>query len=150
MLDIVRMATASRSIEIDVSPEAFFRVVQDYAHYPEFVPEVKSVRLGPRKGGALEVTYWLDVRLQLLEFTLRHEPRGTGRIEWQLVRGGGFMRRNAGAWTIEETPKGFTRATYAIDIDLGPLVPARFEKALAERALPNMLENFKARAERLR
>jgi len=144
------MAIASRSIEIDVSPEAFLRVVQDYARYPEFVPELKSVRVGLRQGAVVEVTYWLDVRLQLFDFTLRHESRGPDRIEWRLVRGGEFMRKNAGAWTIEPTAGGFTRATYSIDIDLGPLVPPNFEKALAERALPNMLANFKARAEQLR
>jgi len=150
VLDIVRMASASRSIEIDVSPEAFFRVVQDYAHYPEFVPEVKSVRVGPRQGAVVEVTYWLDVRLQLFDFTLRHEWRGPDRIEWRLVRGGEFMRKNAGAWTLEPTAAGLTLATYSIDLDLGPMVPPNFEKALAERGLPNMLANFKARAEQLR
>jgi|SRR5258708_37427170 ribosome-associated toxin RatA of RatAB toxin-antitoxin module len=143
------MARASRSIEIDVPPEAFFRVVQDYGRYPEFVPEVKSVRVGPRVGAAVEVTYWLDVRVQLFDFTLRHEARGPQRIEWQLVRGSEFMRGNRGAWTLERTAAGLTRATYAIDLDLGPMVPANFEKALAERGLPNMLANFKARAEQL-
>src|SRR3954471_14752581 len=118
------MASASRSVEIDVPPEAFSRVVQDYARYPEFVPEVKAVRLGPSVNGAQEVTYSVDVRLQMLEFTLRHEPRGPGRIEWHLVRGGEFMRRNEGAWTFERTAAGLTRATYAIEIDLGPLVPS--------------------------
>ena len=75
------MASASRSIEIDVSPEAFYRVVQDYARYPEFVPELKSVRVGPREGSAVEVTYWLDVRLKVFDFTLRHEALGPDRIE---------------------------------------------------------------------
>ena len=148
VLDQAKMASASRSIEIDVSPEAFFRVVQDYARYPEFVPELKSVRVEPLGGEAVDVTYWLDVRLKILEFTLRHEPRGPGRIEWRLVRGGDFMRKNHGAWTFERTPAG-TRATYAIEIDMGPLVPSNFEKALAERGLPNLLANFKARAEQL-
>ena len=138
------MASASRSVVIDVSPEAFYRVVQDYARYPEFLPELKSVRVHQP-----EVTYWLDVKLQLIEFTLRHEPRGPERIEWHLVRGGEFMRKNEGAWTFERTAAGFTRATYAIDIDLGPLVPSNLEKALAERGLPNMLANFKTRAEQL-
>ena len=138
------MASASRSVEIDVPPEAFYRVVQDYARYPEFVPEVKSVRVQQQ-----EVTYWVDVKLQVIEFTLRHEPRGPGRIEWHLVRGGEFMRKNQGAWTFERTAAGFTRATYAIEIDLGPLVPSNLEKALAERGLPNMLANFKTRAEQL-
>ena len=109
------MASASRSIVIDVSPEAFYRVVQDYARYPEFLTEVKSVRLGPRQGEAVEVTYWLDVKLQVIDFTLLHQPRGPERIEWHLLRGGEFMRKNQGAWTFERTPAGFTRATYAIE-----------------------------------
>ena len=48
------MAHAARSIEIAVAPEAFFRVLQDYARYPEFVPEVKAVRVGARAGGRLQ------------------------------------------------------------------------------------------------
>jgi ribosome-associated toxin RatA of RatAB toxin-antitoxin module len=143
------MASASRSIVIDVSPDTFYRVVQDYARYPEFVPELKSVRVGAREGGAVEVTYWLDVKLRVLDFTLRHEPHGPDRIEWRLVRGGEFMRRNQGAWTFERTATGFTRATYAIDIDFGSLVSSNLEKALAERGLPNLLANFKSRAEQL-
>ena len=66
------------------------------------------------------------------------------------MRGGEFMRANEGAWTIEPTRAGGTRATYAIEIDLGPMVPGTLEKALAERGLPNMLANFKTRAESLR
>lgn len=143
------MASVSRSIDVDVSPEAFFRVVQDYARYPEFVPELKSIRVEPLEAGGVDVTYWLDVRLKILEFTLRHQPRGPGRIEWRLIRGGEFMRKNHGAWTIERTASGGTRATYAIEIDMGPLVPANFEKALEERGLPNLLANFKTRAEQL-
>lgn len=141
------MARASRSIDVDVPPEAFFRVVQDYARYPEFVPELKGVRVGPPAGEAVEVTYALDAKIKVVEFTLRHEPHGPLRIDWRLVRGGDFMRRNHGSWTFERTPRG-TRATYAIDIEL-VLVPQNFEKALAERGLPNLLANFKTRAEQL-
>jgi len=142
------MARASQSIEVDVPPEAFFRVVQEYARYPEFVPELKAVLVGPRQGDTVEVTYWLDVKLRLYDFTLRHVGRFPERIDWELVRGGDFMRKNQGAWTLERTASGGTRATYSIEIDLGPLVPATFEKALAERGLPNMLANFKAHAEK--
>ncbi|TMB35643.1 MAG: hypothetical protein E6J58_15720 [Deltaproteobacteria bacterium] len=124
----------SRSIEIDVTPDAFHRVVEDYARYPEFVPEVKAVRVGRGLGDSVEVTYWLDVKLKLFDFTLRHVTRSLERIEW----------------TLESTDRGGTRATYAIEIDLGPLVPGPLEKALAERGLPNMLANFKTRAESLR
>ena len=73
----------SRSIEIDVTPDAFHRVVQDYARYPEFVPEVKAVRVGRRLGDSVEVTYWLDVKLKVIEYTLRHVEQKPDRIEWQ-------------------------------------------------------------------
>ena len=141
------MARASKSIDIAVTPEQFFRVLQDYDRYPEFVPELKSVRVGPRQGDSVEVTYWLDVKVRLFDFTLRHVSRFPERIDWQLVRGGDFMRKNHGHWTLEPIAGGGTRATYTIEIDMGPLVPGQFEKALAERGLPNMLANFKAQAE---
>ena len=144
------MASAKRSIEVvGVSPAEFFRVLQDYARYPAFLPEVKAVKLGARTGSSVEVTYWLDVKLKVFEYTLRHEEQGPDRIDWHLVRGGDFIRSNQGAWTLEQTDRG-TRATYAIAIDFGPLVPKTFEKALAERGLPNLLANFKARAEKLK
>lgn len=143
------MARVSRSIEIQVPPDAFHRVVQDYARYPEFVPEVKAVRVGARQGDSVEVTYWLDVTLRVFDFTLRHVTRSLERIEWSLVRGGELMRANEGAWTIERTGSGGTLATYEIGIDLGPLVPVNLEKALADRGLPNMLANFRTRAESL-
>ncbi len=153
-MEIVRslghMARVSRSIEVDVTPDVFHGVVQDYARYPEFVPEVKAVRVGMPQGDAVEVTYWLDVKLRVFDFTLRHVTRSLERIEWTLVRGGEFMRANEGAWTIERTQSGGTRATYEIEIDLGPMVSGALEKALAERGLPNMLAKFKTRAETVR
>ena len=60
------------------------------------------------------------------------------------------MRANEGAWTLAPSGTGGTLATYEIGIDFGPIVPANLEKALADRGLPNMLANFKTRAESLR
>jgi ribosome-associated toxin RatA of RatAB toxin-antitoxin module len=144
------MGSASSTVEIDVPVESFVRVVRDYASYPQFVPELRKVQVGPQAGGeAVEVTYWLDAKLKVFEFTLRHEMRPDGlRIDWRLVRGGEFMRHNVGHWEFEPTQRG-TRAVYIIDIDFGPHVPATFEKQLVARGLPNMLANFKARAESL-
>ena len=142
------MASARRSIEIEVPPERFFELLQDYLRYPEFLPEVQSVKQGPRTASGVQVTYRLDVKLKVIEYTLDHlETKPTG-IVWHLVRGE-FMKSNDGSWTLEPTPSGGTKATYAIELNLGALVPASLERALAEQGLPNMLSNFKARAEKL-
>jgi coenzyme Q-binding protein COQ10 len=143
------MASARRSIEVDVPPERFFEVVRDYARYPEFLPEVKAVSVGPRKGNAVEVTYQLDARIKLIEFTLLHVETRPSRIEWRLVRGD-LMKRDEGRWTLDPKPSGGTTATYAIELELLPRVPRGLEKALAEQGLPAMLANFKSRAESVR
>jgi ribosome-associated toxin RatA of RatAB toxin-antitoxin module len=140
------MASARRSIEVDVPPGRFFEVVRDYARYPEFLPEVKAVSVGPRSGDSVEVTYRLDARIKLIEFTLLHVETAPARIEWRLVRGD-LMKRDEGRWTLEPSPSGGTTATYAIELELLPRVPRGLEKALAEQGLPAMLANFKARAE---
>ena len=142
------MASALQSIEIDVAPEKFFAVLQDYSRYPEFLPEVKSVRLGLRRGDSVEVTYRLDVKLKVIEYSLTHVETPVSNITWHLIKGE-FMKGNAGSWTLAPTASGGTRATYSIELSLGALVPASLEKALAEQGLPNMLRNFKARAEKL-
>jgi coenzyme Q-binding protein COQ10 len=143
------MASARRSIEVDLPPERFFDVVRDYARYPEFLPEVKAVSVGPRTGNAVEVTYRLDARIKLIEFTLLHVETRPSRIEWRLVRGD-LMKRDEGRWTLDPTPSGGTNATYAIELELLPRVPRGLEKALAEQGLPAMLANFKSRAESMR
>jgi coenzyme Q-binding protein COQ10 len=143
------MASARRSIEVDVPPERFFEVVRDYARYPEFLPEVKAVSVGPRTGNAVEVTYRLDARIKLIEFTLLHVETHPSRIDWRLVRGN-LMKRDQGRWTLDPSPSGGTTATYAIELELLPAVPRGLEKALAEQGLPAMLANFKSRAEAMR
>jgi hypothetical protein len=104
--------------------------------------------MGPRRSNTVEVTYWLDVKLKVIEYSLTHVETSPGRIDWHLIKGE-FMKGNEGSWTLEVTPSGGTRATYSIELNLGALVPASLEKALAEQGLPNMLANFKARAEKL-
>jgi coenzyme Q-binding protein COQ10 len=142
------MAAAVQSIEIDVPRERFFQVLQDYGRYPEFLPEVKSVRLGPRRGNTVEVTYRLDVKLKVIEYALTHIETPSSTITWNLIRGE-FMKGNHGSWTLEPTAAGGCKATYSIELSLGALVPASLEKALAEQGLPNMLRNFKLRAEKI-
>lgn len=142
------MAKAQRAIEIDVPPERFVEVLQDYARYPEFLPEVKAVRVGERRGEAVLVTYWLDARIKLLELTLQHERRGPHEIAWKLVRGE-MMQLDQGSWTLRETERGGTHATYTIELRMTGHVPQTLERALGEQGLPRMLAHFKARAETL-
>ncbi len=142
------MATASKSVTVDVSLEKFFEVLVDYEKYAEFLPEVKKVKVEGGQGAIKEVTYTVDIKAKVINYTLKHSAEKPNKMTWTMVKGE-MMKGNDGSWTLKPTATGGTEATYHIDLKLSSLVPGFIEKALAEQSLPSLLANFKARAEKL-
>ncbi len=141
------MAKVSKSIVVNASPDKVMSVISDYAHYSDFLPEVKGVQVGAVSGNAVEVTYDVDLKIKRIKYTLRHQKDSELKASWSLLRGE-FMKGNDGSWMLAPIEGGAkTEATYAIELKLGALVPSSVEKALAENSLPSLLENFKRRVE---
>lgn len=141
------MATAKKSVIVNVPPDKFFAVIVDYEKYAEFLPEVKKVKVDHGMGNVKEVTYTVDIKAKVINYTLKHTAEPSARMIWTMIKGE-MMKGNDGAWTLKAVPEG-TEATYSIDLKLSALVPGFIEKALAESSLPSLLANFKARAEKL-
>ncbi len=139
------MPGATRSIVINAPMERVFSVIADYAKYPEFLPEVKSIRTSKRQGTDVDVHYEVEV-LKRIRYTLRLREEPPNRISWTFVEGE-LMRDNRGQWMLETVGEGKTRATYNIQMKLGPLVPKSIVNALVDSSLPKMLEAFKKRSE---
>jgi coenzyme Q-binding protein COQ10 len=139
------MAKAERSIVIHAPPEKVFAVITDYEKYPEFLPEVKKVKVEFGSGNVKEVTYTVDIKAKVITYTLKHSARPPDELAWTMVRGE-MMKGNDGAWILKTVPEG-TEATYKIDLKLGALVPSMVERMLAEQSLPGLLANFKKRIE---
>jgi len=138
------MPGATRSIVIDAPLEAVFAVITNYEKYPEFLSEVKAVRVTDRRGAEALVHYEVQV-LKSIRYTLRIKEEAPQRVSWSLVEGE-FMRENRGAWELQ--PEGMqTRATYSIEMTFGPFVPRAVVNALVDTSLPKMLESFKKRIE---
>ncbi len=138
------MPGASRSILIDAPIETVFGIITDYEKYPEFLSEVKAIRVSERREGEAVVQYEVSV-LKTIRYTLKLKEEKPRRISWSLVEGE-LMRENKGSWLLEPQGKQ-TRATYSIEMTLGPLVPKAMVNALVDSSLPKMLESFKKRAE---
>jgi ribosome-associated toxin RatA of RatAB toxin-antitoxin module len=136
------------SIDVSVPPDRFLAVLRDYERYPEFQPDVKSIRVVARGEGWTQVAYSIDVKLALIEYTLEHRETGGLRIDWRFIEGT-ILCNNRGAWVLDPLPDGGTRVTYQIDLSFAPPTPPGLEKALADKGMPRMLANFKARAEKL-
>jgi len=143
------MAQASRSVVVNVTPEKLFDVIIDFEKYPEFLPEVKKAKVTAGQGAIKEVTYNVDIKAKVITYTLRHTAEPPSKLSWTMIKGE-MMKGNDGSWMLKPGPRpGTTEATYTIDLKLSSLVPGFIEKALAEQQLPGLLQNFKARAEKL-
>lgn len=139
------MAGATRSIVIDAPMDRVFAVIADYERYPEFLPEVKKIRTSNRKGNEVDVHYVADV-VKTIQYTVRLKEEAPDKVSWSFIEGD-FMKDNKGGWKLEDVGGGKTRATYTIEVTLGPLVPKSVVNALVDTQLPKLLEAFKKRAE---
>ena len=139
------MAKAQESIEIKASPDACYKVITDYETYPEFLKETVAVSVDKKSGNNFEVTFTLHI-IKKFSYTLKMVGKPGKEITWTFVKGE-FMKDNKGGWILEEVKKGVTKATYAVDLQLGLLVPGAVAKMLVEKSLPTMLKAFKERIE---
>ena len=81
------MAKAERSVVIEAPPDQVFAVIVDFEKYPEFLPEVKKVKVESGAGDVKEVTYTVDVKAKLITYTLKHTARPPAELLWTMVRG---------------------------------------------------------------
>lgn len=138
------MAEAQQTIDIGVSPEAFYAVISDYASYPEFLPLMEHVQIVRREGDVVDARFTLHLIVRL-EYTLRLVGTPSTGLTWTLLDGG--FRANAGGWILEALPDGTTRAHYRLNVEVGMFVPGAIVTRLVGRDLPQTLRAFKARAE---
>jgi Oligoketide cyclase/lipid transport protein len=143
------MVEESRSIEVNVDPKKFFKVVTDYQAYPEFLngQGLRRITINKDEGDIKEVTQELELMGFKVAYTLRMvEDKARQQVSWSLVKGQ-MMSRNNGSWKIEKLGPGRSRVTYSIELKLGMLIPSIVTTKIAATQLPAMLNAFKRRAE---
>src|SRR5260370_40200724 len=121
------MAQASRSVTVNVPPDKFFDIIVDYEKYPEFLPEVKKGKIDGGQGSIKEVTYTVDIKAKVINYTLKHTAEKPNKLTWTMIKGE-MMKGNDGTWELKPGAQpGWTDATYAIDLTLSSLVPGFIE-----------------------
>jgi coenzyme Q-binding protein COQ10 len=142
------MPGASRSVVFNAPLEKCFEVISDYERYPEFLPEVRKIRTSNRKGAEVDVQYEAEV-VKVIKYTVHMKEEKPNRVSWTFIDGE-FMKDNRGGWVLEDGGNGTTKATYNIEVTVGPLVPKTILNALVDSQLPKLLENFKKRIESMK
>jgi ribosome-associated toxin RatA of RatAB toxin-antitoxin module len=139
------MPGASRTITINAPIEKVFEVITDYDRYPEFLTEVKKTKQVDRKGNEVSIQYEVDL-MKTIKYTVRMREEKPTKLTWSFVEGE-WMKDNKGSWLLESQGPGQTKATYTVEVALGPLVPKAVVNTLVDSSLPKMLDSFKKRIE---
>jgi coenzyme Q-binding protein COQ10 len=139
------MAGATKSITVNVPPETLFDIITQYEKYPEFLPEVKGLKV-ERTGGQVICHYEVDLKIKTVKYSVKMSEQRPNRVAWSFVKGE-FMKDNKGSWELKPAGEGKTEAVYNVEVSLGALVPKSIPTLLVETSLPAMLEQFKKRAE---
>ena len=143
------MATpSSQSITVTAEPAAIMDVIADFAAYPEWAGQVKSVNVTAtgEDGLAKQVQFSVDAGLlkDTYELAYTWHEDGLG-VSWSLVTGQ-LQKSQEGSYRLKVTPKG-TEVTYTLAVDLTvPMIGVLRRKA--ERViLDTALKELKKRVE---
>ncbi len=140
------MPAVEKSIDVKCDPKHFYGIITDFERYHEFVPSLKKATVLEKKGEVYRVEQRIELMKKSIAFVLRLEGKPGKSLSWTLEKGD-LLKANDGAWTIEKKGKDQITASYALDLEVGMLVPKAIVNTLASADLPRMLEAFKTRAE---
>lgn len=139
------MAEATKTVEMDVSRDALWKVITDYERYPEFVDGMSKVKVLSRDGGKTRVEYAITILGKDVVYVLDHSETAPDRMSWTFVESN-IMKANSGGWVLRDLGGSRTEATYHLALDFKIYVPGLVLNGLVKSTLPKMFESFQKRA----
>ena len=137
------MPRAQHTIVIDAPIAHVFAIITDYERYPEFLPDMKEVRVLSRQDGVVVVRFDLELIMRV-SYTLRLQEDPPAKISWTLEQAK-MIAENVGGWDLTSLGESSTRATYALEVKLRGLIPKSVSTRLLGTTLPETLERFRDR-----
>jgi coenzyme Q-binding protein COQ10 len=111
------MPYVETTIEIKAPAKKIYDLAKDMERYPEFMPDVETVKILESKGNQT-VTRWKtlveEAPIEWTEVDIFDDART--RIDYRLIEGD--LDKFEGAWTFEER-NGVTKVVLGVDYDFG-------------------------------
>ncbi len=143
------MPYVETSIDIAARAKAIYELAKDMERYPDFMPDVESVKVLKREGN-VTITRWKtlveEAPIEWTEEDVFDDART--RIDYRLTEGD--LDKFEGSWTFEEHD-GKTHVVLGVDYDFGvptlaELIGPLLHKKVEENSLM-MLKALKAKSE---
>ncbi len=136
------MAAATTTEIFPCTPDQLFSILTDYEKYPEFLTEVKDVKMlkteGERKLGEFTVSV-----IKSFSYRLWMSEVPGKKVSW-VLDSGDIFKTSTGSWVLEDLG-GKTKAVYSVDATFKVFVPGMVAKALVNVNLPNMMKAYQER-----
>lgn len=139
-------ATAETKEQFNCSKADFFKIVADYEKYPQFLPEVKAVKIIKSSGLSKEMEYSISL-IKTFKYILKATEKVDEQIDFNFVRGDVFKSMH-GCWKLTEK-NGLCQVDYKVEASFGMLVPNVMTKTLITVNLPIMMAQFKKRVKEI-
>jgi coenzyme Q-binding protein COQ10 len=136
------MATANTKEVFNCSVDEFYKIVADYEKYPQFLPEVKSVKIYKNEGDNKEMEYQVSM-IKTFKYKLKIKEVPNESIVFDFI-GGDVFKTMKGTWRFSDQG-GKCAIDYKVEATFGMLVPESMAKTLVSANLPLMITNFKKR-----
>jgi ribosome-associated toxin RatA of RatAB toxin-antitoxin module len=148
------MGLVVSEIIVNADPKAVFKIAREVEKFPDFMPDVKSVKLIERRDDGYARSSWvalakvasINKEVKWIEDEWWDADSLTSKFE-QVE---GDYKHYFGGWSFTETENG-TRVKLTVDFDLGlPLIGPMIVKLLdklTQGNLDSMLKAIKERAE---
>lgn len=141
------MATAQTSEVFNCTAEEFFKVVSDFEKYPEFLPEVKSVKILKKEGHIKEMEYSVSL-VKTFKYKLKSIETAPTKVDFHFIEGDVFKSMK-GSWQIAPEGTDKCKVNYSVEATFGMFVPGPMANTLVSVNLPIMINNFKNRIKKL-
>lgn len=119
-----------------------FKIIADYEKYPEFLAEVKSVKILKKSTNTKEMEYSISL-IKTFKYILKATEIPDQQVDFTFVSGDVFKSMH-GCWKLSEK-NGVCSVDYKVEATFGMLVPQAMAKTLVSVNLPIMMANFKKR-----
>ena len=135
--------TGSSTAEIDAPLDQVWALVEDVEKAPEWQGGLKDIEALERDSGgrATVCESHSDGKVRTIKSNIRFVYDGPTRLTWSQEKGD--LKSVDGSWQLEDLGDGRTRATYALDVDLGRMLGMVIRGPMVD-VLRGMLVNARA------
>jgi ribosome-associated toxin RatA of RatAB toxin-antitoxin module len=133
------------------SPIACYKVISDFKHYPEFMPNVRFAEFVGKKDSCVIYRFNFRVGLTTVRYSniikQRSLDNGDYTITWGYVNGD--LKENFGSWDIAPYHQraGYSIVRYKVFIDIGMFMPCWVRDLLMTKSIPKMIKAIGKRVE---